>query len=63
MFVALNKQIYILKKNALAGNRTQASRVAGENSTIEPPVPYWPTYFNGGFLVIIIIMTKKMQKM
>ena len=24
---------------ALAGNRTRASRVAGENSTTEPPVP------------------------
>ena len=29
------KQIQI----ALAGNRTRASRVAGENSTTEPPVP------------------------
>ena len=28
-----------LAKTALAGNRTQASRVAGENSTTEPPVP------------------------
>ena len=27
------------KKLALAGNRTRASRVAGENSTTEPPVP------------------------
>ena len=27
------------KKVALAGNRTRASRVAGENSTTEPPVP------------------------
>ena len=26
------------KKTALAGNRTRASRVAGENSTTEPPV-------------------------
>ena len=26
------------KKSALAGNRTRASRVAGENSTTEPPV-------------------------
>lgn len=26
---------------ALAGNRTRASRVAGENSTTEPPVPVW----------------------
>ena len=25
-------------KHALAGNRTRASRVAGENSTTEPPV-------------------------
>ena len=25
---------------ALAGNRTRASRVAGENSTTEPPVPF-----------------------
>ena len=29
----------ISKGNALAGNRTRASRVAGENSTTEPPVP------------------------
>ena len=27
------------KKSALAGNRTRASRVAGENSTTEPPMP------------------------
>ena len=26
------------KKYALAGNRTRASRVAGENSTTEPPM-------------------------
>ena len=26
------------KYHALAGNRTRASRVAGENSTTEPPV-------------------------
>ena len=34
----------VLDKNfrllALAGNRTRASRVAGENSTTEPPVPF-----------------------
>ena len=29
----------ISKRTALAGNRTWASRVAGENSTTEPPVP------------------------
>ena len=29
-----NKKFY----HALAGNRTRASRVAGENSTTEPPV-------------------------
>ena len=29
-----NKKLY----HALAGNRTRASRVAGENSTTEPPV-------------------------
>ena len=38
-----NKQ-RVLDKNfrllALAGNRTRASRVAGENSTTEPPVPF-----------------------
>ena len=28
-----------MKGLALAGNRTRASRVAGENSTTEPPVP------------------------
>jgi hypothetical protein len=27
-----------MKKNALAGNRTRAARVAGEHSTTEPPV-------------------------
>ena len=27
-----------VKRVALAGNRTRASRVAGENSTTEPPV-------------------------
>jgi len=26
------------EKNALAGNRTRAARVAGEHSTTEPPV-------------------------
>ena len=31
------------KKDALAGNRTRASRVAGENSTTEPPVPLFRT--------------------
>ena len=33
---------FLLQKryeDALAGNRTWASRVAGENSTTEPPVP------------------------
>ena len=34
----------VLDKNfrllGLAGNRTRASRVAGENSTTEPPVPF-----------------------
>ena len=28
------------RRLALAGNRTRASRVAGENSTTEPPVPF-----------------------
>ncbi len=28
-----------LKYSALAGNRTPVSRVAGENSTTEPPTP------------------------
>ncbi len=27
-----------IQKNALAGNRTRAARVAGEHSTTEPPV-------------------------
>jgi hypothetical protein len=31
------KQIFQIK-NALAGNRTRAARVAGEHSTTEPPV-------------------------
>ena len=30
----------VLDSLALAGNRTRASRVAGENSTTEPPVPF-----------------------
>jgi len=29
---------FLRKKNALAGNRTRAARVAGEHSTTEPPV-------------------------
>ena len=29
---------YHTTKNALAGNRTRAARVAGEHSTTEPPV-------------------------
>jgi hypothetical protein len=29
---------FIENKNALAGNRTRAARVAGEHSTTEPPV-------------------------
>ena len=33
-----NKKKGKRKKSALAGNRTRASRVAGENSTTEPPV-------------------------
>ena len=33
-----NKKRGKRKKSALAGNRTRASRVAGENSTTEPPV-------------------------
>ena len=34
--------------HALAGNRTRASRVAGENSTTEPPVQahYITIFFN-----------------
>ena len=34
--------------HALAGNRTRASRVAGENSTTEPPVQAhnWRYFFN-----------------
>ncbi len=32
---------YKKKKTALAGNRTRASRVAGENSTTEPPMLAW----------------------
>ena len=38
---AIKKIINFKKQNysaALAGNRTRASRVAGENSTTEPPV-------------------------
>ena len=31
-------KIVAWRKFALAGNRTRASRVAGENSTTEPPV-------------------------
>ena len=34
------------KKSALAGNRTLASRVAGENSTTEPPVLCMAKYIN-----------------
>ena len=39
----LKRMIIPTEKLALAGNRTRASRVAGENSTTEPPVP-WPEW-------------------
>ena len=29
---------FMLKRNASAGNRTRVTRVAGENSTTEPPM-------------------------
>ena len=32
------KNCFILKKDASAGNRTRAARVAGEHSTTEPPM-------------------------
>ena len=35
-------QISLMSKVALAGNRTRASRVAGENSTTEPPMHKFP---------------------
>ena len=35
-----NPLVYWNKNVALAGNRTRATRVAGENSTTEPPVPH-----------------------
>ena len=36
------------KEVALAGNRTRASRVAGENSTTEPPMLTWQFIFFEG---------------
>ena len=38
VYVMLNCPLVIFKILALAGNRTPVSRVAGENSTIEPPM-------------------------
>ena len=39
-FTNIKKNLFNCKyqKNALAGNRTRAARVAGEHSTTEPPV-------------------------
>ena len=38
VYVMLNYPLVIFKILALAGNRTPVSRVAGENSTTEPPM-------------------------
>jgi hypothetical protein len=38
MYVFLTINRIKINKNALAGNRTRAARVAGEHSTTEPPV-------------------------
>ena len=38
---------------ALAGNRTRASRVAGENSTTEPPVPRSSKTFGFGNKIVL----------
>ena len=38
---------------ALAGNRTRASRVAGENSTTEPPVPRSSKTFSFGKEIVL----------
>jgi hypothetical protein len=38
MLAFIKKIIIKNNKNALAGNRTRAARVAGEHSTTEPPV-------------------------
>ena len=48
-------------KPALAGNRTRASRVAGENSTTEPPVlgTHMSIVYFAIVIIIIIIITKR----
>ena len=38
---------------ALAGNRNRASRVAGENSTTEPPVPRLSKTFGFGKEIVL----------
>ena len=43
MYAKQNKKKNIY--HALAGNRTRASRVAGENSTTEPPVQAHNSFF------------------
>ena len=48
--------ILINVKDALAGNRTRAARVAGEHSTTEPPVLALISYFIkvNNFLYMVI---------
>ena len=36
---SVTNAMWVCKNDALAGNRTRVSRVAGENSTTEPPMP------------------------
>ena len=50
--------------NALAGNWTRASRVAGENSTTEPPMPSWYhwllfCFFCFSFFILFYFLAKK----
>ena len=48
------------KTSALAGNRTRASRVAGENSTTEPPVLRIHIAFFKGLLGLVAWKARKL---
>ena len=39
IYIRSVRKTFKIEESALAGNRTRASRVAGENSTTEPPMP------------------------
>ena len=62
---------YVVQKSASAGNRTRATRVAGENSTTEPPmltlVFSWASRFKkiryGQYRVLVICKLRSTSKL